>query len=321
MLTKFGSHLYGTDTPESDTDYKGIYMPEPMEICLGNIPKSINLNTNNSHDKNSSEDVDVEIYSLHHFIHLACKGETVALDMLHTNDECLVTSSRIWRQLVNNKHHFYTKNLKAFVGYARKQAAKYGVKGSRLDAAKEFIEFCDHWIKEYTVATKTCCGRLKSIWHLLPINEHSRVIGKNPNGLKQYQICGKTLQESQNLVYVRDIMQKFLDQYGARAKLASENKGIDWKAMSHAIRAALQVRSILENRRLSFPLPEAKQLREVKQGLVPFALVLSWLEDLMEEVESLTERSTLPPVVNSGYWKGWLYLTTLECIQNAEVDI
>jgi len=28
----FGSHLYGTDTPESDKDYKGVFMPARDDI-------------------------------------------------------------------------------------------------------------------------------------------------------------------------------------------------------------------------------------------------------------------------------------------------
>lgn len=31
---KFGSHLYGTNTPNSDLDYKAIYLPTAREIIL-----------------------------------------------------------------------------------------------------------------------------------------------------------------------------------------------------------------------------------------------------------------------------------------------
>jgi predicted nucleotidyltransferase len=29
-LTKFGSHLYGTNGPNSDADYKGFYLPSKL---------------------------------------------------------------------------------------------------------------------------------------------------------------------------------------------------------------------------------------------------------------------------------------------------
>ena len=38
-LMKFGSHLYGTNTTDSDTDYKGVYMPTKRQILLGKCPK------------------------------------------------------------------------------------------------------------------------------------------------------------------------------------------------------------------------------------------------------------------------------------------
>ena len=55
---KFGSHLYGTDTPSSDTDYKGIYLPEAKDCYLDNIKHTIDMSTGNSHSKNTKEDID-----------------------------------------------------------------------------------------------------------------------------------------------------------------------------------------------------------------------------------------------------------------------
>jgi len=39
---KFGSHLYGTATVDSDLDYKGVFLPSKKEVLLGKIHKSIN---------------------------------------------------------------------------------------------------------------------------------------------------------------------------------------------------------------------------------------------------------------------------------------
>jgi len=89
----FGSHLYGTDTPKSDKDFKGVFMPNYKDVLLGNIPKSINTSTNQNNIKNSSDDVDTETYSLHYFLKLACQGETVALDMLHAPDNMILEKS------------------------------------------------------------------------------------------------------------------------------------------------------------------------------------------------------------------------------------
>ena len=38
---KFGSHLYGTSTLLSDTDYKAVYIPEARDIILQRIQGTI----------------------------------------------------------------------------------------------------------------------------------------------------------------------------------------------------------------------------------------------------------------------------------------
>ena len=66
---KFGAHLYGTATLDSDVDYKGIFMPSKDEVLLGRIPKSHSHSTGQDESKNTENDTDVEIYSFHSHAH------------------------------------------------------------------------------------------------------------------------------------------------------------------------------------------------------------------------------------------------------------
>ena len=93
-----GSHLYGLDTPESDKDYKGVFMPDTDELLLGTSPKQISHSTGSDHSKNSSEDTDTTWYSLPEFIKLASQGEIIAIDMLYadTHPECIIQWSPEW---------------------------------------------------------------------------------------------------------------------------------------------------------------------------------------------------------------------------------
>jgi hypothetical protein len=99
--------------------------------------------------------------------------------------------------------------------------------------------------------------------------------GVNPNGIRQYQVCGKTFQESAAIGYTLPILENFYDDYGHRAKLAAENKNIDWKAISHALRAAFQTKEILINGTITFPLKEAPVLLNVKSGRLDYASEVS----------------------------------------------
>jgi len=144
---------------------------------------------------------------------------------------------------------------------------------------------------------------LKDIWDTLPELEHTYKYIDEKTGLKIYEVCGKKFQETAKLEYIIPILQKFYEGYGARAKLAAENKGIDWKAISHALRAAYQTKQLLLEHTITFPLKEAPYLLKVKKGELDFLTEVSpCLEDLMDEVEELAKISALPEKVDREYW-------------------
>ena len=53
-----GSHLYGTSTPESDRDYKSVFLPAGRDIILQRVPKVIDRGTGSKHLKNTKDDID-----------------------------------------------------------------------------------------------------------------------------------------------------------------------------------------------------------------------------------------------------------------------
>lgn len=284
----FGSHLYGTASPTSDKDYKGVYLPAFDDLLLSRFPKSINENTKlDSSEKNTSADTDKETYSLHYFMELAKKGETVALDMLHAPPSAWLKTSWQWEYLVDRKHFFYTKNLSSLVGYARKQASKYGVKGSRLADAKLVRD----------VLFKYSHMRVSDLMDHLPTTEHCGIMPHD--GGTVYTVCGRKLTANAFAHHYLPMMDNFIKEYGERAKQAETNEGVDWKAVSHAFRAAYQVRGILKDGGFTYPLPETDFLRAVKSGLLNFKTdVGPMLDSLMDEVDRLSKESKLPEKVD-----------------------
>jgi len=296
----FGSHLYGTNTPDSDWDYKGIFMPSRRDIYLGRIPKSIRRDTKKGNtSRNTSNDVDEEIYSLHYFIKLACEGQTVAIDMLHAPPSMIWEHHPLWKELVTNRSRFYTRNLKAFVGYARKQAAKYGIRGSRLHAIGQVISF----LKK---CPENC--RLADVWDDLPTGEHIHFLPPDSKTEQPlYQVCGKKFMVRTHIRNVLESLQRSYDAYGHRAQQAKENKGIDWKAVSHAIRAAIQMQEIYTKGNIYFPLAQADLLRRIKAGKMDYTTyVAPLLENLIDNVEQLAKQSNLPDKVDRKWWDEWL---------------
>ena len=306
---KFGSHLYGTNTKSSDTDYKGIFMPSKEQILLGRIPKCYSENTKTGTGKNTSEDIDTEIYSLHYFLELACQGQTVAIDMLHAPDNMILEASEVWTKIVAEKERFITKNMQAFLGYAMRQASKYGIKGSRLSAAKSVLNF----IYEHCYSAK----RVKEYWEQLPEGQHIHK-GFDKNGMKVYNVCGKMIQETATIGYLQDCIQRFYDSYGARAKQAEQNKGIDFKAVSHAIRAAMQLEELYTTGKIIFPLRKANTLRDIKMGKLDYkSQVAPMLEEYIEQIRKLADISAYPKDVNRKYWEKFIINEVEKSLNNA----
>ncbi|UIW12432.1 MAG: hypothetical protein [Enterobacter phage ENC20] len=313
METVFGSHLYGLNTPTSDKDYKGIFLPHPRDILLGKAPKTIDTSTGDKSSKNTVDDVDRQLYSLTKFISLACDGDTVALDMLHASDDKLIANSEIWQYIRANRWRFYTTELTGLFGYVRKQAAKYGVKGSRLAALREVydtlkamkdeIEYADNGV------LKTRRSRVSDFKDWFPTNEFCRFVTDTTmkSGCQDfYEVLGRKFQFTITVAEMKKSVYKLWDEYGERARQAEANNGIDWKALSHALRGGMQLIQIYKDGDIVYPLPESDLLKSVKGGNVPFATVQEKLEEVMGEVERLAAISTYPKEVDREFWNDFI---------------
>ena len=313
METVFGSHLYGLNTPTSDKDYKGIFLPHPRDILLGKAPKTIDTSTGDKSSKNTVDDVDRQLYSLTKFISLACDGDTVALDMLHADDSKLIANSEIWQYIRANRWRFYTTELTGLFGYVRKQAAKYGVKGSRLAALREVVDVLNDTQNEMVVKTPLCntTHRVKvgDVSHTFPTNEFCRFVTDTTmkSGCQDfYEVLGRKFQSTITVAEMKKSVYKLWDEYGERARQAEANNGIDWKALSHALRGGMQLIQIYKHGDIVYPLPESDLLKSVKGGNVPFATVQEKLEEVMGEVERLATVSRYPKEVDREFWNDFI---------------
>jgi len=297
---RFGSHLYGTNNESSDEDFMGVYLPTKEEVLLNKVIETHRFDTKSIYSKEKDTS---KVHSLQYFLVQALEGKIDALDMLHAPANMIVEkdSKGIWDYLVNHREMFYAKDIGKLGEYIRSQAAKYGVKGSRLNDAKKVLDF----LKDYR--TNGDALKMDSIWHLLPEGKHINFTEADRQGTIFYQVCGKKIQKTVKVNYAYNIIYKFYEQYGKRAKQAANNENIDWKAVSHAIRAAHQVKEMLIDNTITFPLPNASFITQVKNGELDYnTIVAPHLENIMEEVEKLTEESSLPKKPNYKFWEEWL---------------
>jgi len=301
---KFGSRLYGTDTENSDLGFKGIYLPTARQIVLNNYPKSVNRSRpKQAFERNTKDDVDVEIFSLDRYLGLLTEGQTVALDMLFTPENMYtyldLENGKIMKYIYANRMKLLNKNVNSFVGYARQQAAKYGQKGFRVATIRAAVELFEPLhlhtkLKEFKPQIDAFIEQEQPKDGSDSLVKY--VYGTLPNGEVDTMLdcCGKKVSLNATVKYGRDIFRRMFDAYGHRALLAEKNEGVDWKALSHAVRVNSEAKELLTTAFITFPRPDREPLLQIKKGEMPYAQVAEIIDNGLKDLIVAQKESILP---------------------------
>ena len=100
-----GSKLYGTNNENSDTDIKGVFLPDLNDLILGKAPKHYTFSSGSKYDRNDKDDVDETYYSLQYFLELAAKGDTNAIDLLFAYTNKNVDTDEIFNKGISGKEN------------------------------------------------------------------------------------------------------------------------------------------------------------------------------------------------------------------------
>ncbi len=305
---QFGSVVYGTEVSESDTDIKGIFLPSGKDILLQTAPRSVQQSTRpKDQPKNRPEDIDREYVSLHGYIQDLLEGHIYALDMLFTPESWYRTAPHdAWIQIRQNKDRFLHSGISLFANYCRKQADKYGIKGSRLEAIKVTCEFLrtlpsqdrlrDHWekvqdfVRTYQESHESLPKRSGDSSFIDVISLQSS-IGKNGSLLN---VCDRKVENHTQVKLAIDMYQKILNHYAERVRQTERGKDIDWKALMHAVRVCEQAKELLLTGHITFPRPEREWLLKIRQGNVPYPIVAQTIERGLEALSTAQGQSSLP---------------------------
>ncbi len=325
---KFGSHLYGTDTVNSDSDYKAIYIPTPREIVLGTHKKTISTQRPKSEgERNTKDDVDVEIFSVDRYLKLLSEGQTVALDILFAPDNMFTYKQfgdHTFSYIKENKDKLICKDLAAFIGYSRQQASKYGLKGFRVAALRDTLDFLNTLpptakLDDYYTSTTSFVydtkvqGSLKLKSEYISLETLSDKCGK----LIQYlKVCDKFYQTNARVKDIRDQIQKRFDQYGARALKAELNEGVDWKALSHAVRVNSQGIELLNTGKITFPRPDRELLLSIKTGQMEYNQVADLIVQGLEDLKSAQATSSLRDKPDQAWIDDFVYDLYSQIVRN-----
>lgn len=276
LILKFlsGSHAYGTNTPSSDKDYLGVFIPDE-EYVLGNKTcEQVQIRTNDSSSKkqNTKDDTDIVIYSLPKFIKLLTANNPTILETLYYDKRNILFCNELGKELLNSAHLFVSKKVKhTFLGYAFTQ--KKGLTHKR-----------ERWLVIGEAAKKL--DELEGQGHLkLP----DRL--ELPSELREDKTWG-TFEKGQPIPVVRQQLETLLASYGYRIEDIKKH-GYSTKFASHLIRLLEEGLEFLVEGKLTFPLSYNAMLLDIKKGKMPLEKILEIADAKEKLVEEAYVRSPL----------------------------
>ena len=339
--TIYGSKLYGTDGPASDTDIRGVFIPTKEDLLLDRAPQHYNF-------KNS--EADESYLSLHYFLRLLTQGETNCLDMFfsYTNKEALMSTSKEYEELIDNKDKLITSNVTKYLGYCKAQALKYSLKGDRIqnyEALMQLISKCKNpsGVTLETELRYQCIlgpgasyamgdpeDYLKNNTHIgrrfkinkSPLGDHAYLLLCD-NKERYLMVSGHLFALNANLNTTKDSINKCLASYGKRAINAAEDNGADYKALSHALRVAYQAEELLTTGAVTFPLQGEKldMVRAIKfkQTTLTYDQIVERIETKIRLIEHLLTTTKLPAKPDWA-WIDSFILRQYEVLDGTAVD-
>lgn len=301
-ITKFGSKLYGTDNPNSDTDYKGIFIPSQRDVLLKRDMEHYNFNSNDTNTRNSKEDIDLQLFSIYKFFHLLKKGETGAMDILFSmfREDTQIYNDRAFTEvMMENYQRFYNRNLHSFVGYCVGQSKFYNVRGERFSELHRFMEYFTELAQEQkNDKLVTVFPKVEELFREYPYRYIKFVMAPTSRGSgitqegRYIEILGKRFLGTVTVGYFLEKITEMEQQFGNRAKASAE--GVDYKALSHAVRVISEVEELLDDGFITFPLKNRAYVTSIKEGNESLESVMDYIDDKLSVVQEKLDQSTLP---------------------------
>ena len=281
-----GSHLYGTNTAESDRDVCGIFMPNIDYILGFKRCEEIDCSIKDKIDgKNTKDAVDKKYYEFRKFIKLALDNNPNILEMLFVNDENILYTNKVGRKLLSMCCMFPHRGLKQkFLGYAFSQKHKMIIKKDNYYDLRNTINYLSKFNSQKLLAeiiTRTD----------LPYFIKGQY-DKNHN-VRFIRVGDLNIVPSKNVAQAMNIIQDRLDKVGNREELVLKY-GYDTKFASHLIRLMLEGIELLTTGALEFPLKEKTTILSIKNGNWKVEDIFAYSEYLEHSIEAIEKKSPLP---------------------------
>lgn len=290
FLIKAGSHFFDLNSPTSDTDFRGIYMPSKKEFYEGEPKRRFferkTLEGNKTGIKNTKDDVDFYLFSYTFFLDLLARGDFNCMEMLHAPEDKILIDNPRMNTLAQLRQSLLVNDISAFLGFIKKEYRRYGINMNHYKIQEDFANF----LRTYPPHTK-----LTQIWS--EIKEYSKdekqiifttsLTGGN-NRVPTLKVAQRLYQNTVKTNYIVDMIDTRLKRYGHRQKNMAKS-GVEFKGLYHALRLIYEANDLFDYGEFKLPFNSERHntLKSIKAGTVTQEFVFTLIDG---EIEKLFER-------------------------------
>jgi hypothetical protein len=211
------------------------------------------------------------------------QGQVIPLDMLFAPKEFWTDSSDEWKTIQKHRKLMVSSNITPFVGYAKGQAMKYGLKGNKIQTIEVAMGLVDAGLDFDAI-----CQGLKGMDGV--VFEVEKTTNKD---IRHIVICGKSFGETTKLYLWKGPLNKLRKSFGRRAEQAAD--GVDLKAQYHTVRICSEAIELLTTGELTFPRPEADTLIKIREGHYSTTQLEEMVESYFDQVKEAELVTRLTP--------------------------
>lgn len=321
-----GSQSYGTATPASDIDYKGVYLQSINDLISFNYKEQINVTD------------DEVYYEAKRFLELLQTANPTMLELLYSPKDCIIKTTPQFELISASREKFLTqKCLMSFGGYAIAQIKKakgldkkmnwekqrverktpldfiYSYSNGKTTPIKDWLEknnfiqencgliglnhFRDCYALYYdesgTIGLRGLATEVSNELRLSSIPKELKsqtIVYYNKDG---YSVHCKDFKEYQEWLEKRNT-QRYVD-------TKEHNQQIDGKNLLHCRRLLDMAIEIATEGTISVKRPNADYLLSIRRGEVKLNDIIKQAEEDIKNLESLFKKSSLPKECNKKY--------------------
>ena len=298
---RIGSHLYGLNTPESDEDYIGVFIPDTESILGLQHVEIIDKSTkkSSSRRRNTKEDVDYKLFSLHKFLQLLLNNNPNIVEILFANSDNILLEEPEFKFLRDNYDKIVSQKIYySFSGYAFSQKKYLITKKERYLSLKNAVEYLDSILEERAI-TQPEADKLNSILKFY----------KGEKGNTQ------PFHKGMDIPFIYSRIKYEFDQYGYRVKELNFNappeETYDRKFGYHLVRLMVEAVEFLKTGKIKYPI-EGKgreDILKVKNGELTLTQVLSLYETYKKKADEAFAKTKLPKKPNFDFINNYLIET------------